>query len=137
MMSPLPLLAGLLSLVMGGPRASPSSRMAVTAHRHSQPVLVALGGGASREDVPPLNEHPSRRVALLVEPTPFTHVSGYSNRFKEMLRYLVAGGDTLTVITPDDTPERPNDFLGDPPACTHTVRSIHARAVLCFSLCFL
>jgi hypothetical protein len=53
-------------------------------------------------------------VALLVEPTPFTHVSGYSNRFKEMLRFLVAGGDEAAVITPDDTPERPHEFLGVP-----------------------
>ena len=28
------------------------------------------------------------RIALLVEPTPFTHVSGYANRFKEQLKYL-------------------------------------------------
>ena len=27
---------------------------------------------------------PQRKVALLVEPTPFTHVSGYANRFQEM-----------------------------------------------------
>ena len=31
------------------------------------------------------------QVSLLVEPTPFTHVSGYSNRFKEMLRFLKEG----------------------------------------------
>ena len=42
---------------------------------------------------PPLAQHPARRVSLLVEPTPFTHVSGYSNRFKEMLRFLKEGGD--------------------------------------------
>ena len=53
-------------------------------------------------------------MALLVEPTPFTHVSGYSNRFKEMLRFLKAGGDDAEVITPDDSPERPNNFLGMP-----------------------
>ena len=27
------------------------------------------------------------RVQLIVEPTPFTHVSGYANRFKEYLKY--------------------------------------------------
>ena len=65
-------------------------------------------------DVPPLDSAPGRRVALLVEPTPFTHVSGYSNRFKEMLRFLKAGGDDAEVITPDDSADRPADFLGMP-----------------------
>ena len=65
-------------------------------------------------DVPPLDSAPGRRVALLVEPTPFTHVSGYSNRFKEMLRFLKAGGDEAEVITPDDTPDRPTNYLGMP-----------------------
>jgi len=65
-------------------------------------------------DVPPLDQHPSRKVALLVEPTPFTHVSGYSNRFKEMLRFLQAGGDEPEVITPDDSADRPQSFLGMP-----------------------
>jgi len=68
----------------------------------------------AEEEVPPLTQEPGRKVALLVEPTPFTHVSGYSNRFKEMLRFLKAGGDTTEVITADDTPSRPNDFLGMP-----------------------
>lgn len=67
-----------------------------------------------QEGLPELTERPPRKVALLVEPTPFTHVSGYSNRFKEMLRFLKAGGDSAEVITPDDSPERPPDFLGMP-----------------------
>jgi len=77
-------------------------------------MMTAVGASASKDDVPPLNQHPSRRIALLVEPTPFTHVSGYSNRFKEMLRFLVAGGDKAAVITPDDSLDRPSDFLGVP-----------------------
>ena len=64
--------------------------------------------------IPPLMQSPGRRIALLVEPTPFTHVSGYSNRFREMLRYLQAGGDEVEIITPDDTADRPADFLGMP-----------------------
>ena len=39
------------------------------------------------------SETPNRKVALLVEPTPFTHVSGYANRFKEMLKHLENVGD--------------------------------------------
>ena len=46
---------------------------------------------AATQEVPPLEQHPARKVSLLVEPTPFTHVSGYSNRFKEMLRFLKDG----------------------------------------------
>ena len=61
-----------------------------------------------------LAQHPQRKVALLVEPTPFTHVSGYCNRFKEMLRYLKEGGDEVKVVTTDDTEGKPGDFLGMP-----------------------
>ena len=65
-------------------------------------------------EIPPLDDRPPRKVALLVEPTPFTHVSGYSNRFKEMLKFLKKGGDDAEVITPDDSPDRPSHFLGCP-----------------------
>lgn len=42
----------------------------------------------------------------MVEPTPFTHVSGYSNRFNEMLRYLSKAGDNVDIVTVDaQTPE--------------------------------
>jgi len=74
----------------------------------------AAGGGGSGHGRAAAGAAPATQVALLVEPTPFTHVSGYSNRFKEMLRFLKAGGDDAEVITPDDTPERPDDFLGMP-----------------------
>jgi len=53
---------------------------------------------------------PTRRVALLVEPTPFTHVSGYANRFQEMLKHLENAGDDVVVATPDDVPEAPSAF---------------------------
>ena len=44
-------------------------------------------------------------MALLVEPTPFTHVSGYSNRFKEMLRFLKQGGDDAEATAEGESPE--------------------------------
>ena len=77
-------------------------------------VLLHLATSLEPPQVPRLNLYPPRRVALLVEPTPFTHISGYSNRFKEMLRFLKAGGDEPEVITPDDSPDRPSKFLGMP-----------------------
>ena len=58
----------------------------------SLPVIAAAAA------IPPLSQSPPRKVSLLVEPTPFTHVSGYSNRFKEMLRYLQQAGDDAEVF---------------------------------------
>jgi hypothetical protein len=48
---------------------------------------------------PPLKRVKPRRIAMMIEPTPFTHVSGYSNRFKELLRYLAKAGDNVEIIT--------------------------------------
>lgn len=50
-------------------------------------------------DAPPLRRTKPRRVALMIEPTPFTHVSGYSNRFNELLRFLSKAGDKVEVVT--------------------------------------
>jgi len=51
--------------------------------------------------VPPLRRNRPRKIALMVEPTPFTHVSGYSNRFNEMLRFMAKAGDKVDVLTVD------------------------------------
>ena len=37
----------------------------------------------------------------MVEPTPFTHVSGYANRFKEMLKFMSKAGDEFDILTVD------------------------------------
>jgi len=66
---------------------------------------------APAEEVPPLRRNPPRNVALLVEPTPFTHVSGYANRFKEMLRYLSKAGDHVDILTVDS--KTPKEELPD------------------------
>ena len=43
----------------------------------------------------------------MVEPTPFTHVSGYSNRFKELLKFLRKANDEVDILTVDSkTPAR-------------------------------
>ena len=58
------------------------------------------------DQIPTLGETPPRKIALLVEPTPFTHVSGYTNRFKEMLCFLSKAGDDVEILTVDcHTPE--------------------------------
>ena len=44
-------------------------------------------------------------------PQPFTHVSGYANRFKEMLKHLHHSGDKVEICTADDVPDAPDKFL--------------------------
>jgi sulfoquinovosyltransferase len=53
----------------------------------------------------------------MVEPTPFTHVSGYANRFKEMLKFLRKAGDDVDILTVDNkTPAKklPKQSYGYP-----------------------
>ncbi len=49
--------------------------------------------------IPPLRRTKPRKIALFIEPTPFTHVSGYANRFKELLRFLSKAGDNVEIVT--------------------------------------
>lgn len=96
----------------------------------SAPTSASGSTGASTAAaIPPLSQSPPRKVSLLVEPTPFTHVSGYSNRFKEMLRYLQQAGDDAEVITPDNSANRPDDFLGFPIIYVPGFRLIFYRQV--------
>lgn len=70
---------------------------------------------------PDLCLHPPRKVALLVEPTPFTHVSGYANRFQEMLKFMHKAGDSFNILTTDAlTPKKdlPTSFMNY--SITHT-----------------
>jgi sulfoquinovosyltransferase len=76
------------------------------------------------------------KVLLLVEPTPFNYVSGYANRFKEMMKHLKKHGDSIQVVTPDPDPLHPKDYLGFPittlkgfqcPYYNHVTLSIDTR----------
>jgi len=53
-----------------------------------------------------------------VEPTPFTHVSGYSNRFNEMLKYLSKANDQVSILTCDDKNAQPSTVHGYPVVTT-------------------
>ena len=64
----------------------------------STTLQMALFGSNS---APPLKRNPPRKICLMVEPTPFTHVSGYANRFKEMLKFLAKAGDEVDILTVD------------------------------------
>lgn len=59
-----------------------------------------------------LKHTPPRRIALIVEPSPFTHTSGYSNRFKNLLLQLRDAGDEVMVIVPDNSADAPKEFAG-------------------------
>lgn len=41
------------------------------------------------------------KITLLVEPSPFTFVSGYANRFQEMLNFMEQSGDDVEIVTTD------------------------------------
>ena len=72
---------------------------------------------AGRTDAPPLRRNPPRKICLMVEPTPFTHVSGYANRFKEMLKFMAKAGDKVDILTVDSkTPAKdlPKEAFGFP-----------------------
>lgn len=68
----------------------------------------AVASGANLE----LTATPPRKIALLVEPSPFTHTSGYSSRFKNLLTQLREAGDQVLVIVPDNDPDAPTEFAG-------------------------
>lgn len=56
------------------------------------------------------SDPPNRRVVVMCEPTPFTYVSGYKNRFQAMIRHLVEKGDEVLVLTTG--PDAPSSFAG-------------------------
>ena len=63
----------------------------------------------------PLTATPPQKVALLVEPTPFGYVSGYKNRFEEMLKFLKKADDKVMILTADPKPDTAaREFLGYP-----------------------
>jgi hypothetical protein len=51
-----------------------------------------------------------RKVALFVEPSPFSHISGMKNRFECLIKTLREAGDEVMVVTPDVNP--PKEFCG-------------------------
>ena len=73
------------------PFASIRSGCAGSAAAAAAGARGSLAGGAAA--VP-------KRVALFVEPSPFTYVCGYKNRFQTLIRYLKEQGTEVLVITP-------------------------------------
>lgn len=52
----------------------------------------------------------TQKVALFVEPSPFSHVSGMKNRFECLIKCLRQEGDEVLVVVPD--PQPPSEFCG-------------------------
>eukprot|EP00878_Enallax_costatus_P040434 GHUV01046669.1.p1 GENE.GHUV01046669.1~~GHUV01046669.1.p1 ORF type:complete len:144 (-),score=18.06 GHUV01046669.1:52-483(-) len=50
------------------------------------------------------------KVAIFVEPSPFSHISGMKNRFESLIKTLREAGDDVMVVTPD--PKPPKEFCG-------------------------
>lgn len=95
----------------GGVRARRASALRAT----TTVPPPATSPSADDDDVAamlPLDAAEPMRVGLIVEPTPFTHISGYANRFNEMLRFLRRAGDDVSIVTPDDTSEAPEEAHG-------------------------
>lgn len=61
-----------------------------------------------------LRRAPPRKIALMIEPTPFTHISGYANRFRYLLQNLAKAGDDVHIVTTDDKAGAPKRFLRFP-----------------------
>lgn len=78
------------------------------------------------------SEH-RREVAIFVEPSPFSHVSGMKNRFECLIKGLRDEGDEVVVYTPDASP--PEHFCG---AKVTFLRHLHAEGHLWVSvgICF-
>jgi len=87
------------------------------ASKKTQRFAVIMQAAARTVDAPPLRRNPPRKICLMVEPTPFTHVSGYANRFKEMLKFMKKAGDEVDILTVDiQTPRKdlPTEYQGYP-----------------------
>ena len=49
-------------------------------------LWLLIHGAKLGRKTPNLKATPALKIALFVEPTPFNYISGYSNRFREMLK---------------------------------------------------
>ncbi|KAF8059985.1 SQD2 [Scenedesmus sp. PABB004] len=80
--------------------------------------LRAGGGAGARVAAPERQAQPAAagpgftpsKVAIFVEPSPFSHISGMKNRFESLIKNLREAGDEVMVVTPDRTP--PKEFCG-------------------------
>jgi hypothetical protein len=66
------------------------------------------------------------KVCLMVEPSPFTYVSGYANRFQELLRHLKVSKEEVEIVTTEvnvKAKDRPSEAFGFPIHYTRGIRT--------------
>jgi sulfoquinovosyltransferase len=74
---------------------------------------------------------PPKRVCILVEPSPFTYVCGYMNRYRNTIRFLTEAGCEVMVVTPGKGVVLPG---ADPSAFVDQPEEFHgAQVVQAFS----
>lgn len=70
--------------------------------KHVRSVRTCLSTGSLVQDADVVSEEDEnvpKRVCIFVEPSPFTYVCGYKNRFCETIKHLVGAGCEVLVIT--------------------------------------
>lgn len=102
------------SLAQQQPRAGTAMRASTHRTVVPRPARLTAGarlnGAASLTVQPGALDHHQRKVAIFVEPSPFSHISGMKNRFESLIKGLREAGDDVMVVTPDPTP--PKEFCG-------------------------
>lgn len=63
-----------------------------------------------------------KKVAIFVEPSPFSHISGMKNRFECLIKGLRDEGDEVLVVTPCSDP--PKEFCGAKVRCFTSASSM-------------
>nr|KJB17032.1 hypothetical protein B456_002G261700 [Gossypium raimondii] len=86
----------------------------VTVVKASELSVAEVKEDDGEDENPPLidseNNSKPRRIALFVEPSPFSYVSGYKNRFQNFIKYLREMGDEVMVVTTHEGV--PTEFYG-------------------------
>lgn len=93
-------------------RAGCKLRTARSSKRFGSTVRAGIWktAGAPHTDGQTVGATFRRKVAIFVEPSPFSHVSGMKNRFECLIQGLRELGDDVTVVTPDVNP--PKHYFG-------------------------
>ncbi|XP_039061683.1 sulfoquinovosyl transferase SQD2-like isoform X2 [Hibiscus syriacus] len=97
------------------PRLKSERKRRVAVVRASETTVTELSeeDGEQEENPPSIdseNNSKPRRIALFVEPSPFSYISGYKNRFQNFIKYLREMGDEVMVVTTHEGV--PQEFYG-------------------------
>ncbi|KAK8662749.1 hypothetical protein V6N13_024640 [Hibiscus sabdariffa] len=96
------------------PRLKSERKRRVGVVRASELTVTEMGEEDGEQEESPSvdseNNSKPRRIALFVEPSPFSYVSGYKNRFQNFIKYLREMGDEVMVVTTHEGV--PQEFYG-------------------------